>query len=79
MARVRWKLREYLEIHGITAYQLGKEMGGQTRMPNLYRVMSAAEGPSRVDLDTLGEIIEVLRRLTGKKVSVCDLLEYPND
>ncbi len=79
MARVKWKLREYLDGHGITAYQLGKELGGQTRMPNLYRLINTADGPSRVDLNMLGDIIVALERMTKEKIDVCTLLEFQRD
>ena len=74
MAKVQWKLKAFLDSHGITPYQLGKELGGQTRMPNIYRIINGE--PSRVDLNMLGSVIEALAKLTGTRPSVCDLLEY---
>lgn len=74
MTKVKWKLGMFLKENNITAYQLGKELGGLTKLPNLYRIING--DPTRVDLNGLGEIIKALRRLTKEQVDVCDLLEY---
>ncbi len=79
VARVQWKLGNYLERNKITAYQLGKELGGQTKMPNLYRITNTKDGPTRVDLNLLGDIITALEKLTGQAVGLDDLLEVNRD
>ena len=63
-----------LEANSITPYRLAEEARGLVNRNTVYAV---ARGDSaRVDLSTLDGLIGTLRRLTGKPVSVCDLLEY---
>lgn len=76
VATYRWKLPEYLEANEITPYRLGVELGGHKRIPVIYRLAKKDKPPTRVDLDTLGELIKGLRALTGKDVQLSDLLEY---
>lgn len=78
MARLEWKLRPLLEAHNLRprdveteAIRLGYTFGKNT----IYRVLSG-EGPTNFNRDTLTAIIGALRKLTGKPVSVGDLLEY---
>ena len=72
METVRWKLRAYLEAHNISAYSLGKEVGG---MNTIYRLARAGQEPERIDLPTLGRVITGLRKLTGKEVGLEDIFE----
>lgn len=48
---------------------------GDKRIATLYRLTSRSDPPSRIDLPTLEVIIDALRRTTGEKVEVSDLLE----
>lgn len=75
MAAVRWKLADYLDKHGLTAYALAKAVG-QTRMNTLYRIARRGDEPTRVDLPTLAAIIVGLRQLTGEPVDLTDILEF---
>ena len=75
MATVGWTLAEYLERHGLTAYALGKEIGG-ARMNTVYRIARRGGEPQRVDLTILAAVISGLRRLTGEDVQIADVLEY---
>jgi predicted ArsR family transcriptional regulator len=77
MAKLRWKLRDYLQQNGIPTLQLAKAMG-DGRVATLYRLTSPdpERTPSRIDFHTLEAIVTALRQLTGNRVSVCDLLEY---
>jgi len=75
MPNVRWRLADYLERHGLTAYALGKEIG-ITRMNTVYRLARRGSEPVRVDLETLGLVISSLRKLTGEDVQLTDILEY---
>lgn len=79
VATYKWKLPEYLEQHEITPYRLGVELGGHKRIPVIYRLAKKDKPPTRVDFDTLGELIKGLRVLTGKNVQLSDLLEYQDD
>jgi DNA-binding Xre family transcriptional regulator len=68
---IRLNIGSYLEQKNITPYRLVKESG---LAPNT--VYNLARTPAkRIDLDTLGSIVEALTRLTGKTVTPNDLLE----
>jgi predicted transcriptional regulator len=69
---IQWKLRAFLEAHNITAYKLAQ--AAQIAPPNIYRMLKG-EGPKMFDREVLGRIIRALRVLTGKPVSVADVLE----
>lgn len=73
---IKWKLRAYLEQHEITAYALAK--AATIEPPNIYRMLRG-EGPKMFDREVLGRIIRALRDLTGKPVSVADVLEEEGD
>lgn len=67
-----WKVGEVLEAHSITGYQFWKASGLPKR--SAYRVVN---GDARnFNADTLDATVRALRALTGKQVTVCDLLEY---
>lgn len=67
------KLREYLDTHSISAYRVVQETHGKIAERTVYAL--ARQGVKRVDLETLGEVIGALRRLTGQPVTPNDLLE----
>ena len=69
---IRWRLKEFLDERGISTYQLAKEVEGLTPV-SVYR---NARDVAALRLDTLDAFIKALRSLTGKEVTVCDLLEY---
>jgi len=75
MARIRWKLHDLLQQHGLSAYALGQKLGGTTRIPTIYRLARADEHPQRVDLNLVAEIIVALRSLTEERIELSDLLE----
>jgi hypothetical protein len=70
---VNVKLREYLDTHSISAYRVVQETHGKIAERTVYAL--ARQGVKRVDLETLGEVIGALRRLTGQPVTPNDLLE----
>ena len=71
---IDWKLKQHLDSNGLSTYQLVKELEGKVSANAVYH--AAREDINRVNFDTLDEVVRALRRLTGKQVSVCDLLEY---
>jgi hypothetical protein len=73
MAHTVWKLRDYLNRKGISAYQLAKALP-ESRQPTIYRLASESP-PTSVNLDVLGRVVAGLRDLTGEPVSPNDLLE----
>lgn len=78
MSMVRWRLADFLEEKGFTAYALGKATG-TTRMNTIYRIARRGDEPTRVDLPTLALVIDGLQKLTGTPVSITDILEYVPD
>lgn len=66
-----WKLRNVLEQHNISVYRLA-DVSGVPRN-TLYNLVN--KEPARVDLGTLDAVLTALDSLTGKRVTVSDLLE----
>lgn len=78
MSETRWKLAEFLEGRGFSAYALAKASG--VSQPNtVYRIAKAGREPKRIDLLTLTAILDGLRKLTGEDVQITDVLEYVPD
>jgi DNA-binding Xre family transcriptional regulator len=76
---VRWKLKEYLEAHNLTAYQLWKASGlSKTGVYNLV-TPKGLERATGVEFGTLAKLISGLEKLTGRCVSLDDLLEVVRD
>lgn len=72
---LEWKMKEFLEAHNVSAYRLMKEAG--LAQGTAYRLANnRAKG---LNLETLDGVISALRRLTGKRVFLADLLEYQED
>lgn len=78
MSEVRWRLADFLSEHGLTAYAVAKA-SGISRMNTIYRIARSGKEPTRVDLPTLALILDGLTKLTGKSVSLLDILEYIPD
>lgn len=79
-ANARWKLPELLEREKITAYRLHKELNesGVKATPNtIYRW--ARELPSSLTIDLLVGVVDTLRGLTGKQITIDDLIEVKDD
>ena len=68
---VTWKLREYLDRHKVSAYAITKST--DLAPSTVYALARGDQG--RVDLEVLDKVLTALDSLTGKRVSVCDLLE----
>ena len=82
--KAKWKLREVLEEEGVSVSRLAAEMAATSRStapakrPALYSITSKDESkrPTRVSFDLLSEIGGALRRLTGRKVEVGELVVF---
>jgi len=79
MSSIKWKLKEFLDKHDLTAYRLATTLESHTRAPTIYRLAKDNPELSRVDFKVLATIIDGLRELTGKDVDIKDLLEYVQD
>lgn len=76
MSEVRWRLADFLERRGITAYRLAKTVGGGAKAGTIYRLARRGSEPTRVDLPTLAVVLTGLRRVTGEDVELGDVLEF---
>ncbi|GGS40560.1 helix-turn-helix domain-containing protein [Deinococcus knuensis] len=72
MMQAQWKLRAYLQAHGITPYRLAKALP-EMRQATIYR-LAAEETPQSVSFDVLSQVIAGLRRVTGEDVTPNDLI-----
>ena len=72
MVPVRWKVYQILEAHDISVYRLMKESG--LAQGTVYRLVKG--DTSTVNAETLDRVMTTLRRLTGKRLEISDLLEY---
>lgn len=77
---VKWKLKETLEAHGVTAYALAEAMGGASRRAQLYAITSPTpdKRPERIGLPLLDDILKGMHQITGKELSISDVLEWSN-
>ncbi|UQN09443.1 helix-turn-helix transcriptional regulator [Deinococcus sp. QL22] len=70
---LQMNLGAYLERRGITAYRLVKATEGRLAPATVYGL--AARPAQRIDLATVGTVLEALSALTGSPVQVQDVLE----
>ena len=75
MNTLRLNLGKYLEQHSITSYNLIKESGLASN--TIYAL--ARKPAQRIDLDTVSTILNTLERITGKEVSITDVLENTSE
>jgi hypothetical protein len=68
-----------LEQYNLTAYKIGNELGGHTKMPTVYRLADKDNPPSRADFETIVKVLDALRSLTGEDIQLTDLIEYSPD
>jgi DNA-binding Xre family transcriptional regulator len=69
---LRWKVREFLDMHGVTPYRLMAATG--LAQGTVYRL--ARNEATSVNTETLELVLVALRKLTGKKVELQDLLVF---
>ena len=75
--KVQARVKQYLDSHNVSAYRLAQETAG-TLAPNTVYAL-ARPTVKRVDLETLGEVMTALERITGQPVTLTDLLEVVAD
>ncbi|WP_035289975.1 helix-turn-helix domain-containing protein [Brevibacillus thermoruber] len=72
---IRFKLLGFIEEHGITRGALARE--AKVRPNAVYEMCD--NKTKRIDLDTFDKILETLNEMTGREVTLQDILEYiPN-
>ena len=69
---VSWRLKHTMDIHGVTRYALQKRTGIAM---NTLRALYDGE-TLRPDLQVLDRVVHALREMTGKAITLQDLLEY---
>lgn len=69
---VRVTLGNFLRAHGLTAYRLAAAGRGTVSRNTVYAL--ARGEADRVDLGTLSKLAELLEELTGKRVTLGDLM-----
>lgn len=69
-----WKLKSFLEAHNLNANAVSERTKGKLSRNSLYNLLKS--NPRSVRLDTLDTLIPTLEAMTGRSVSVTDLLEY---
>lgn len=69
---IRWLIRPLLERHDVTPYRLMKESG--LAQGTVYRLVRGET--STLNVETLDRVMTALRRLTGEKVEIQDLIVY---
>ena len=72
---VTWKLRDYLDRHGVSAYALLK---ATDLAPSTVYALARGD-QTRVDLGVLDRVIGGLEHLTGEPVTFDDLLGREDD
>jgi DNA-binding Xre family transcriptional regulator len=75
MINVKWKLKSFLETHGISPYKLWQE--SKLARGTVYTIANGKG--DRIDMNTLGTILHTLERLTGLTVGLDDVLEVVRD
>ena len=68
---MRWKLKGYLEEHGVTAHALALE--SKLSLNSVYPVVRGTA--ERISLATLDRMLSALDQLTGEHASLADVLE----
>lgn len=74
MDTVKWRLKEFLNEHDLSTYQLVDKAHGKLSRTGVYRLTD--DELKGVRFESLAAIIPALRELTGEDVQVSDLLEY---
>jgi DNA-binding Xre family transcriptional regulator len=74
---LRWRIRQYLKAHGLSAYDLDRTLGRKLSPRTIYAL--ARNEPTQIRLETLDKLLGALEALTGKPVGLSDLLEYQRD
>ncbi len=69
----RLNLNKFLEHHAISAYRVVKETTGLLAANTVYDL--AKKPAQRIDLQTIGQVLGALERITGETVTINDLLE----
>ncbi|WP_119316896.1 helix-turn-helix domain-containing protein [Calidithermus terrae] len=70
---ISWKLKEFLEREGITAYRLQTDLKERVGAQTIY--VWVRNPPKRPDLGILAAILGQLSEYTGRRVGLGEVLE----
>lgn len=70
---LRLHIKPFLERHRISAYQLARATRGRLSEATVYGM--ARRPLQRIDLNSVGTVIDALESLTGQPVTLLDLVE----
>jgi len=70
-------LKDFLESHDITVYELAKHTKGKLSRNALYKLTN--EAPAQLRISTFDTLIPALKQITGKPVKLTDLLDYSDE
>lgn len=73
MVKVRWRLREFLQAEGLSAYQLHKVIEGEVSRTGLYRIFR--NQTAGVDFHVLGAVLTGLESLLRRPVEIWEVIE----
>lgn len=71
---VEFALDQFLERHGLSAYRVSVEAEGKIARASVFS-MARSKNVKRVDLESLGHLLDILEALTGRKVQLSDLFQ----
>lgn len=74
---LRLNLGSYLRRHNLSAYRLVNEVRGRVSPGTVYAL--ARRPAQRIDLETVGEVMQALSRLTGETVELKDVIEQVSE
>lgn len=78
MAKVTCKLSEFIKQHEISSHRLAAAMGGHSRYHAILLLCEETQ-PQTVNLQLLADAMTSLEKLTGKPVTLTDLLDYSDE
>lgn len=72
---IRIKVGEFIDDAGLSRNAVARE--AKIRSNAIYEM--ASNETKRLDLETFNKVIETLRNMTGRDVTIADMLEYTPD
>lgn len=74
MSRYVWRFSEWLEERDINPYKVARHAPGVGEMQTIYRLAREGGKIKRLDLGSLGMVIDAIQAETGERVTPNDLL-----
>ena len=74
MSRYIWRFSEWLEERDLNPYKVARHAPGVGEMQTIYRLAREGGKIKRLDLNSLGMVIDAIEAETGQRVTPNDLL-----